>query len=343
MSEVVFISEVSSNHFQDLERCLQFIDCSADIGCHAVKFQLFRIQELFAADILKKSKTHNLRKKWELPLSFLPVLQEKCKKRRIAFGCTPFYLDAVEELVDYVDFFKIASYELLWDDLLRQCAKTGKPIVMSTGMATMAEVRHAVKIVAQEYNRENILAHKYDNASARQYNTGSLNTSLVLPQIINLLHCVSTYPSPCEESNLMAIKTMRDAFDTISEGEVLCCPHVSVGWSDHSVRNEVIQRAVKRWHAEIIEFHLDLDGKGEEYGSGHCWLPQDIAEVIREIHIKNDNIQESQIGHIPMDGNGIKVPAKCEFSERNWRADPSDGLRPMLSIREAWVNSIDNV
>jgi sialic acid synthase SpsE len=142
MQNKIFISEVSSNHSRNLERCYAFINKSAEIGCGAVKFQLFKIKELFSPEILRQSAEHRSREAWELPVEFLPKLSERCKQANIQFCCTPFYLDAVAELLPYVDFYKIASYELMWDALLEKCAKTGKPMVVSTGMATMAENSH---------------------------------------------------------------------------------------------------------------------------------------------------------------------------------------------------------
>ena len=86
---VRFVSEVSSNHAQDLQRCLDFIDVSAEVGCDVVKFQLFKVEELFSPEILQKSQKHRDRKQWELPLSFLPELKNRCDEKNIAFSCTP--------------------------------------------------------------------------------------------------------------------------------------------------------------------------------------------------------------------------------------------------------------
>ncbi len=276
-----FIAEVSSNHSKDLTRSLEFIDAAADIGCDSVKFQLFKVKELFAPEILAKSEILRNRENWELPTDFLPVLSERCKTKNIQFSCTPFYLDAVEELEPYVDFYKIASYELLWDDLLIKCALTRKPVIISTGMATLDEIRHAVEVL------------KKNNCS---------------PMV---LHCTSAYPSPYNEANLAAIETLKK--------ETGC----KVGWSDHTVNPGVINRAVHKWGATVIEFHLDLDGKGEEYNSGHCWLPNEIQPVIKEIRQA-----------LEADGNGEKCPSSSELPDREWRADPSDGLRPIKSVRK---------
>ena len=140
---VHFIAEVSSNHSRDLNRALEFIDSAASIGCDSVKFQLFKVNELFSPEVLEKSKILRDRKQWELPLEFLPALSDRCKQRNIKFSCTPFYLGAVNELEPYVDFYKVASYELLWDDLLIACAKTNKPVIITPSNMAPTEARAA--------------------------------------------------------------------------------------------------------------------------------------------------------------------------------------------------------
>jgi len=277
----MFVSEVSSNHARDLERCLHFIRRSAEIGCDAVKFQLFRIDDLFAPEVLASSEKHRRRRAWELPTEFLPELATCCSESGVKFGCTPFSIGAVGDLEPYADFLKVASYELLWDDLLAACARTGKPVVLSTGMATMVEVEHAVETLRSSGCEE-----------------------------LTLLHCVSGYPTPIQDCNLSAIATLRSAFEC------------SVGWSDHSRSPVAVTRAVLRWKAELVEFHLDLEGSGAEYSTGHCWLPHEIEPVIASLR------QGEQA-----DGSGDKVPAPVEMPDRDWRADPSDGLRPMKSLR----------
>jgi len=280
-----FIAEVSSNHNRNLARALRFIDVAAAAGCSAVKFQLFQIEQLFAPEILKRSEQHRRRKSWELPFEFVPKLAQHCRAAGVEFSCTPFYLDAVAELEPYVAFYKIASYELLWEDLLAACARTGKPVVLSTGMATMDEIIHAVGVL-------------------RKHGC----------QAPTLLHCTSAYPTVHTEANLAAIAAIRQA--------TLC----EVGWSDHTLEPAVIHRAVHRWGAQTIEFHLDLEGDGEEFAAGHCWLPNQIGAVIQDV----------QKG-FAADGTGLKAPVPSELSDREWRADPSDGLRPMKAIRAQWA------
>ena len=280
----IFIAEASSNHGRDLARALSFVDAATDAGCDAVKFQLFKIDRMFAPEILARSAKHRARREWELPRAHLAPLAERCLKRGIQFSCTPFYLEAVEDLRPFVAFYKVASYELLVTDLLEACARTGKPVVLSTGMATMEEIENA--------------AHTLKAAGASD---------------ITLLHCVSAYPTPAAEANLSAIARIREATGC------------AVGWSDHTRRPAVIERAVHHWGARAVEFHLDLDGEGAEYAAGHCWLPEEIAPVIARI-------RESLVA----DGTGFKGPQPSELADREWRADPSDGMRPLRSVRAVW-------
>ncbi|NWH08247.1 MAG: N-acetylneuraminate synthase family protein [Alphaproteobacteria bacterium] len=279
-----FIAEISSNHGRDLSRSKALIDAAAQAGCDAVKFQLFRIERMFAPEILAQSAKHRARTAWELPLSFLPDLAAHCQERGIQFSCTPFYVEAVGELQPFVSFYKIASYELLYDPLLVAAARTGKPVIVSTGMASIDEIRHANLVL--------------ERAGARD---------------VTFLHCVSAYPAPPEQANLAAIETLRQLTGRLA------------GWSDHTVSPAVILRAVERWQAAAIEFHLDLDGAGAEFAPGHCWLPHQIGEVIQLV-------REGERA----DGTGIKEPVAAELPDREWRADPEDGMRPMRAIRASY-------
>jgi sialic acid synthase SpsE len=279
---IKFISEISSNHNNSLDRSLKMIKISSELGFDIVKFQLFKIDKLFSKDILNKSKEHRDRKKWELNENFIPILSKYCKKKKIKFCVTPFYLEAVDIIEPFVDIIKISSYEILWEDLLIKCARTKKPIIISTGMANMKEVKNSIKILKKN-GAEKII----------------------------VLHCVSCYPTSLNSLNLSAIKTLKKE------------TKLEVGWSDHSANKLVVYRAIEKWGASYVEMHLDLDGKGYEYKKdGHCWLPKDVKDLINFINLNK-----------LIDGQGVKRPDPKEFNERNFRADPSDGLRPLKKYR----------
>jgi len=277
-----FIAEISSNHNQDLNRAKELIDISAEAGFDAVKFQLFTVNELFSSEAISKYPSILDRKQWELPINFIPELKEYAAKRNLHFGCTPFYLSVISEVKDYVDFFKIASYEILWLKLIESCVATNKPLVFSTGMANISEIK-AVFDLTKKYPKSDV----------------------------SVLHCCSAYPTPIEEANISAIKTIRDNFN------------VKSGWSDHTSNIGVIFNAALKYKAEIFELHIDKEGKGYEFSSGHCWLPREARLVI-------EGIRDA----FSSDGNGEKKPLKSEISDRNWRADAEDGLRPIKSFRK---------
>ena len=247
---VEFIAEISSNHNGDLDRCRSLIRTAARIGCAGVKFQLFRLERLFAPEILKVSPTHRQRRRWELPLYFVPKLSACAREHGLKFGITPFDLDGVDAVQTHVDFLKVASYELPWLDLVDRCADTGLPLMISTGMADAGETWNAAQTALE---------------------AGCTD--------LTLLHCVSRYPAAEETCNLAAIGTLRELlvreFAPLYEDAEL-----KAGWSDHSAAPGVIARAVNHWGCDVVEFHLDLEGEGDEFGGGHCWLPDRIGEVI---------------------------------------------------------------
>lgn len=282
-----FVAEVCSNHNRDLGRALDFVDAAASAGCGAVKFQQFEIDRLFAPEAIARDAKLALRRGWELPPSFHERLAERARRRGIQFASTPFHLGAIEDLRPWVDFYKISSYQVLWLDFLRAVAATEKPVVLATGMATIAEVRAAVGALRGGGCRD-----------------------------LTLLHCVSSYPTRPEESNLAAIQALREEFG------------VPVGWSDHTADPTVLLRAVRRFGAEMVEFHMDLDRQGVEYGFGHCWLPAEITSVVRSARRPAPVAAAS-----PLDGPKHKRPQPSELEERGWRTDPSDGLRPTLAVR----------
>lgn len=136
-----------------------------------------------------------------------------------------------------------------------------------------------------------------------------------------LLHCVSAYPADPSTTNLSSIACMRERFG------------VGVGWSDHTVSQSVVLRAAVQYRASMIELHFDLeDGLGVE--AAHSWRPRQVKDLLEALpHI------EPHAGS-PLDGVYGKKPAACEMEERLWRADPSDGKRPLLELREKLVAGV---
>ena len=240
MHKTKFIAEIGSNHNKSLKRCYKLIDKAKELGFYAVKFQLFKIDKLFSKDAKKIYKQVNKKKKRELPLNFLPKIYKYCKKLKIKFSCTPFDLESVETLKKFVDFYKIASYELNWQDLLNACAKTNKPVVLSTGMATLGEVNRAYKTLFKKNKK------------------------------ISLLHCVSAYPARPRSCNLKSISFLRKKFNCpVGWSDHTVNPLVVYNAIKYQ-KADLIE----------LHFDLEGSGWEEKEGNHHCWLPNDFKKML---------------------------------------------------------------
>lgn len=263
---VKFIADIGSNHNhnhnQDMNRIEKLIIAAKEVGCYAVKFQLFRGDKLYAPEFPEKIKEAQAQ---ELPLDFIPKIFAICHAHKIEFHCTPFDLAAVEILKPYVNQFKIGSYEILNLDLVKACKDTGKPLGIAFGNWT---------------NEGEIMA-------VREAIRQTMN-----PCYLTIYHCVSEYPASPIECNIRgAFIFLKNLFNYSS---------FEFGWSDHTVQSGVIYAAVANG-VDCIEFHLDLeDGRGLEYKYGHCWKPSQIKSVIETVRIMED-ASSSAIEILPSD------------------------------------------
>jgi len=192
------IAEAGSNHNRDLKTALEMIDTAAAAGADAVKFQTYSAETLYskktpAMEYLKKGKllkdgetVWDLIKRVEMPREWHGELARRCADKGIVFLSTPFDLRAVDELEAVgVAAYKIASFEITHLPLLRAAARTGKPVILSTGMADLSDIELALETVHAEGNTA-----------------------------VALLHCAISYPPRYEDLHLRAMDTLRQAFGT---------------------------------------------------------------------------------------------------------------------------------
>lgn len=190
----LIITEAGVNHNGDVGLALALVDAAADAGADAVKFQTFRTEALVTARAEKAAyQVDNtgeggsqmaMLQRLELSPEDHVVIQQRCAERGITFLSTPFDEGSADLLAELgVPAFKLSSGDLTNLPFLRHVAKIGRPMIVSTGMADLAEVEAAVREIEATGLRE-----------------------------IVLLHCVSNYPAPVEEVNLRAMDTMASAF-----------------------------------------------------------------------------------------------------------------------------------
>jgi len=192
------IAEMSGNHNQSLERAYLLIDAAIAAGAHAIKLQTaspdgltldvdspeFIISE--PDSLWSGKKLYTLYQEAVTPWEWHAPLFEYCRTKGMTVFSSPFELKAVDLLEELgAPCYKIASFELVDLQLVRRVAQTGKPVIMSTGMASLSDIELAVNTVVQEGNNQ-----------------------------IVLLKCTSTYPASPEDSNLATIPHLRAAFNT---------------------------------------------------------------------------------------------------------------------------------
>lgn len=230
MAESVFvIAEAGVNHNGDLDLALRLCDAARAAGADAVKFQTFRAQDLVVpgaptAEYQQRQTGEQdqfaMLQRLELSPAQHQAIQTHCERIGIEFFSTPFSLEAVDFLVGLgVRRLKLSSGELTHRALVERAAAASLPLLMSTGMATLAEIREALQWVA------GVRGHL---------------------QGVTVMHCTSAYPAADTALNLRAIVTMaRDL-------------GVPVGYSDHSEGIEA-SLAAAALGATVIEKHLTLD------------------------------------------------------------------------------------
>lgn len=127
------IAEFGSNHYGAIKQCELAVQTAADSGADAVKFQLFRLEDILIDP--SKGDRHT-----ELPVEFVPKIADYCREYRIDFLCTPFAPWAVAVLDEYVGMWKIGSFEHHREDIWNACIATKKPIIASCGRMKLAKI-----------------------------------------------------------------------------------------------------------------------------------------------------------------------------------------------------------
>lgn len=229
--KVVIIAEAGVNHNGDFGLARQLIDAAAVAGADFIKFQTFRADRLVSKAAAKADyQTQNtedeewsqyeMLRKLQLPEEWHHELKDYALQKGIAFLSTGFD----EESVDFLGtlgmpFFKIPSGEISNRPFIEHIAKKGKPVILSTGMSDIAEIRSAIEV---------------------------LTLNGIDKTMITVLHCNTEYPTPMSDVNLLAMNTIKEDLG------------VKVGYSDHTLGIEVPIAAVALG-AMIIEKHFTLD------------------------------------------------------------------------------------
>lgn len=324
MNQTFIIAEAGVNHNGSIEMAKQLIDVAAEAGADAVKFQTFKAEKIISkhapkAEYQKKTTTDlesqlEMIKKLELHEDAHYILTEHCKLRNIGFLSTPFDFESIDFLAHKLDLccLKIPSGEITNGPYLLHIAKTGKPVILSTGMSTLGEVEAALGVLAFGYlrNHEKPSLGKFHDAFCSE------EGRRILEEKVTLLHCTSEYPTPFDEVNLRAMATMRTAFG------------LPVGLSDHT-QGIAVPIAAVALGAEVIEKHFTLDRNLPGPDHRASLEPGELRAMIKAIR---------QV--IPALGSIVKISTRLENVNRSVARR---SLIAAKAIRKGEVFSKDNL
>ncbi len=276
---VFIVAEAGVNHNGCVETALEMADAAEDAGADAVKFQMFRADDL-ATDIAPmaayqregcgEASLREMLSQLELSWDAFRRIKRHCDTRSILFLATPFGKTEVADLVNLgVSAIKIASTDLTNGPLLQTAAATGLPIILSTGASTEAEIRAAA----------DGLGHA--GAGGR----------------LILLHCVSRYPTPIAATNLRAIAELQRVFG------------VPCGFSDHTTSTRVGAWAVAAG-ACVVEKHFTLDKAAPGPDHGMSLTPSQLKEYVAAVREVEQTLGDGNIGMTPCEAEVRAVATK---------------------------------
>lgn len=307
---VFVIAEMSGNHNQSLERALEIVDAAAKAGAHAVKLQTYTADtmtlnlskgEFFISDpksLWKGNSLYELYHKAHTPWEWHRAILNRCQERGIIGFSTPFDETALNFLENLnVPCYKIASFENTDIPLIRKVASTRKPLMMSVGMATVEELNESV-------------------AAARDAGCRDLI----------LLKCVSAYPAPAEDANLLTMQDLKRRYECL------------VGVSDHSL-GVGVSIAAATLGADVIERHLTINRCEGGVDAAFSLEPKELELLVGEARKAKSAPGRISYGVVESEKQSVKfrrsiyvaqdIKKGTLFSKENVRVvRPGAGLEP---------------
>ena len=311
--KTLVIAEAGVNHNGDMALAKQLVAVAADAGSDFVKFQTFIAKNIVSqsapkADYQKgttdpEESQQEMIRKLELTYEDHRELIGECRKHGIGFFSTAFDTDSINllENLGALDFVKVPSGELTNLPYLRYLTRRGKPVLLSTGMATIGEVEAAIEAIEKA-------------GTPREK--------------ITVLHCTTEYPTPMDEVNLNAMVNMGRALG------------VSVGYSDHTQGIEVPIAAVALG-AEVIEKHFTLDRSLPGPDHRASLEPEELKAMVSGIRniekAMGDGVKRpgpSELKNKPIARKSLVAACPIQAGERFTEANlmpkrPGTGISPM--------------
>lgn len=289
-NRVYLIAEAGVNHNGSMAAARRLIDAAARAGADAVKFQAFRADDIatftapcarYQKNAMKKAMSqHAMLRALELGEDDHAALMRHCRARGIAYIASPFDVKSVRMLARLgVRIIKIPSGQITDREYLEEVGALGRKIILSTGMAEVAEIDDALRVLAE---------------------SGTARSDIII------LQCTTEYPAPFDQVNLRAI---------VSLGGVFKMP---VGYSDHTVGIEAAVAAVALG-AKVIEKHLTLDSRMQGPDHKASLEPEGFAALVQSVRNVESALGDGVKKVMPSEAHNRKVVRKSIVASRTIR------------------------
>lgn len=312
---VFIIAEVGSNFNGSLEKAKELIDLAIEVRADAVKFQSFITEKIICKEAFEGLNL-SFQRKWgksvwntyksaEFPREWHKEIFDYCDKKGIMFISSPYDKEAVD-LLDEIgcSCFKLGSGEISNLEFCKYVAFKGKPVILGCGATNLAEIEEAVNAIRSTGN-ENLI----------------------------LLQCITNYPSPIEQSNVLAMLTIKKAFQTI------------VGYSNHSSGDSTICAAVALG-AKVIETHFTFDKSSEGPDHPHSLDGPEFKKMVKRVREVEASLGSYEKFVVETEKETVFLQRRSLFAARDIPANTKISknmisiLRPQSGLLPKYENDI---
>jgi N-acetylneuraminate synthase len=322
----LIIAEAGVNHGGSVEMALALVDAAVEAGADAVKFQSYRTdllvredapQAAYQARNAPAASQADMLRALELSAEAHRRIAEYCTERGITFLSTPFDPPSLGLLLELgVPRLKVASGELTNGPMLLVMARTGLPMIVSTGMATLDEVADALAVIAIGRDGSDDAPRLPVRADARR----RVESDPSLVGDVTLLHCTSSYPAPPESVNLRAMDTLAQTFG------------LPVGYSDHTEGITVAVAAVARG-AVIIEKHLTIDRTLPGPDHATSLEPHRFTDLVTQIRTVQRALGDGEKRVTPLEEEVRRVARRSLVAARDLSSEHPMSEGDLIALR----------
>lgn len=277
-ARVLVVAEIGNNHEGSVDRARDLVKEAAACGVDAVKFQTFRTDHFVSAS---DAARYRRLKSFELSEAQFEELAGLARSLGLLFISTPLDLGSAAFLVRIVDAFKIASGDNNFYPLIARVAETGKPLIVSTGLADLEQVARTVAFVRSQWAARGVRGE------------------------MAILHCISSYPVPPEQANVSAVKVLAERCG--------CC----VGYSDHTIGIEAAMLSVALG-ARVIEKHFTLDKHYSDFRDHQLSAdPPEMRRLVEKVRLASTLLGTGVKAVQPCEAAGLQATRRSIVAGRD--------------------------